>query len=381
MNGRDLFYKLRHRRLSARHLASALVRRVNYALGLGGNALPPLRIFINLNNLCNARCAQCDVGARDAESLFYRTMIQDGRHELPVERLEELFSEAGVHRPLIAFNGVEPTLYKDLPRAIRSAKEAGCQTQVTTNGILLPKLAQDLAEAGLDILWVSLDGPPATHDEIRGVPGGFDKAMEGLQLLRQRRNEGKGGPSLNVVMTVFHQNQHGVFALMELLEQIGLALDEVMVQHLQFISPEQAAFHNHAWPAAPVTPISAAQSAPDRIDLSALADEIRRVGEARFSLNIRWKPNLRTEADLRTYYREPLRFWGDGRCRVFWSELQVLADGGVTGSQRCFPLPQLGNLMERPFREIWNSTAMKEWRLLLRKEGALPACSRCCSIL
>ncbi len=101
---------------------------------------------------------------------------------------------------------------------------------------------------------------------------------------------------------------------------------------------------------------------------------------ANFGLNLRWKPYLNSLQQLDDYYSTPELFMGGTECRVFWTELQLLADGSVTGAQRCFPL-ELGNLNEKSFHEIWNSEKMREWRMFLKKERALPACSRCCSIL
>lgn len=377
---RDILYKLLRKRPSLRDIAAILLRRFNYAMGASGSAFPPLRLFINLNNRCNAKCRQCDVGTADKESLFYKTMIQDGAHEMDIRRLEILFAEAGRFAPVIAFNGVEPTLYKDLPRAIAAAKRYGCRTQVTTNGILLPKVGEALFAAGLDTLWVSLDGPPGLHDQIRGVPGSFNKALEGLKLLHEMKKDASRGPSLNVVMTILHLNQDAVYGLMGLLRESGIALDEVMIQHLQFITKKQADGHNAAYPDYAVTPISADGTDPALIDPQRLMKEVRRVEERRFGLNIRWKPYLKTEDELRTYYRHPERFWGDDKCRVFWNELQILADGSVTGSQRCYALPALGNINGSGLHEIWDGKKMREWRIFLKGRGALPACSRCCSI-
>lgn len=377
----NILYKLLHKRQSFAQILGFAKRYVNYTLSSSGESLAPLRIFINLNNRCNARCRQCDVGLQNEKSMFFQTMIQNGSNELAIEKLEEIFSELSGDKPLIAFNGVEPTLYKELIRAVRSAKGHGMPVQITTNGILLPKIAGELFDAGLDDLWVSLDGPPNLHDEIRGVPGGFEKAMEGLRAIQKlkRDNETKR-PSLNVVTTIFHANQSSIYDLMKLLAKSGVELDEVMIQHLQYVTQPLAKTHNSKFAEYPVTAISTEESDPALVDLEKLHEEIQRVEAGGFGLNIRWKPYLASMGELEDYYRRPEKFVGTSQCRVFWTEIQLLADGSLTGSQRCFPL-NLGNVNEAPFGELWNSDEMKKWRRLLRKEGALPACTRCCSIL
>ncbi len=381
MRPSDILYKLKHKRPTLRQVSDFAMRRALYRFGSSWKMPPPLRVFINLNNNCNAKCQMCDVGQGNENSLFYRTMVQDGSHGLSPDKLEEMLAELTPFKPLIAFNGVEPTLYKGLAVAIKSAKNKGMATQVTTNGILLPKLADDLFDAGTDTLWVSLDGPPETHDAIRGIPGAFNKAMEGLKELHSKKSRaGVKKPSLNIVSTIFHLNQSAIYQLLEILQKSGVLFDEVMLQHLQFITPHQASAHNRDFPDVPVTAISTASSHPASVDINALYQEKRKIDAAGFGLNVRWKPHLKDISEMERYYRHPEIFFGDKKCRVFWNELQILADGSVTGSQRCFSL-KLGNINEKPFMEIWNGPEMVRWRTLLKQEGALPACSRCCSIL
>lgn len=76
-------------------------------------------------------------------------------------------------QPLIQFSGGEPTLRNDLPELVRYAREAGCSyTQVNTNGIRLaedPSYTRQLAEAGLDIVFLQFDG--VTDDIYRTLRG------------------------------------------------------------------------------------------------------------------------------------------------------------------------------------------------------------------
>ncbi len=69
--------------------------------------------------------------------------------------------------PLLQLSGGEPTLRNDLPELVRYAKEAGCSyVQVNTNGIRLAEdlpYAKELADAGLDIVFLQFDG---MRDEI-----------------------------------------------------------------------------------------------------------------------------------------------------------------------------------------------------------------------
>lgn len=80
-----------------------------------------------------------------------------------------LGDERAGFRPLIAFSGGEPLLYKDCVSLVRHIKARRLPCIVLTNGVLLGRHAEGLVESGLDAIAVSLDGPEAVHDEIRGV--------------------------------------------------------------------------------------------------------------------------------------------------------------------------------------------------------------------
>jgi MoaA/NifB/PqqE/SkfB family radical SAM enzyme len=100
------------------------------------------------------------------------------------------------------FGAGEPLLREDLDELIRNAHDAGLITAVTANGLLLSRdRVARLKAAGLARCGVSLDSvDPATHDRLRGVPGAYAKAIEGLRLLREA-----GIPS-RMTMYVSHEN-------------------------------------------------------------------------------------------------------------------------------------------------------------------------------
>lgn len=113
--------------------------------------------LLEVTNRCNLHCRYCFAdGGSTAED--------PGAEELR-SAIRSIVAQCG--QPLLQFSGGEPTLRDDLPELVRYAKEAGCSyTQVNTNGIRIaedPAYARDLADAGLDIVFLQFDG---TTDEI-----------------------------------------------------------------------------------------------------------------------------------------------------------------------------------------------------------------------
>ena len=106
---------------------------------------------ISLTDHCNLRCVYCmpeDMTFRPSAEL-----MQDDE----LLRLVDLFAELGFDK--IRLTGGEPTVRAnlvDLVRAIRQTPGIRSLT-MTTNGVLLDRLAQPLAEAGLQRVNVSLD--------------------------------------------------------------------------------------------------------------------------------------------------------------------------------------------------------------------------------
>jgi len=70
---------------------------------------------------------------------------------------------------------------------IRYCHSVGLLSRLNTNGLLLDRrCAMGLKRAGLTQCCVSIDsGDPQTHDRLRGVPGAYAKAVEGIRHLRE----------------------------------------------------------------------------------------------------------------------------------------------------------------------------------------------------
>ncbi|SDC81305.1 radical SAM protein [Niabella drilacis] len=85
----------------------------------------------------------------------------------------------------ISLSGGEPLLYKDLEALLRFTKELGYNNTMATNGMLLGGARNRSLLQYLDLVAVSVDGPPQLHDYIRGQQGAFEKMQQGLQILKE----------------------------------------------------------------------------------------------------------------------------------------------------------------------------------------------------
>jgi len=129
----------------------------------------PLFVLWNVTFRCNLRCRYC--GACDV-------------------RQEEL-DTAGVLRGLddlwalgarwITFGGGEPLLRPDMGEIMAHARKLGFEPFLSTNGWLIPR-CMDVVRLASHVN-LSLDGPRAIHDEVRGE-GAFDHTLDAARACR-----------------------------------------------------------------------------------------------------------------------------------------------------------------------------------------------------
>ncbi len=137
---------------------------------------------VSITDRCNFRCTYC----MPAEGLDWLPKTQILTYE-EIQRLVQLFVRLGIEE--IRLTGGEPTVRKDLPSLIRLLaplqSEGMKSLSITTNGILLDKLAGPLAEAGLTRINVSLDtlDPDKFHQITRRRA--LDQVMSGLEALER----------------------------------------------------------------------------------------------------------------------------------------------------------------------------------------------------
>jgi cyclic pyranopterin phosphate synthase len=107
---------------------------------------------ISVTDRCNFRCTYC----MPAEGLDWLPKDEILTFE-ELTRLLRLFVGLGVRS--LKVTGGEPTVRADLPTLVGMFREAGPDLDIslTTNGVLLDKLAAPLAEAGIDRATVSCD--------------------------------------------------------------------------------------------------------------------------------------------------------------------------------------------------------------------------------
>ncbi|MGD2246369.1 MAG: radical SAM protein [Candidatus Aminicenantes bacterium] len=147
---------------------------------------------ISVTDRCNLRCTYCmpPGGVRlkkSSEILSYEEIVQ----------IVRVAARLGISK--IRLTGGEPLIRKNLISLIRSLKniEGIEEVTLTTNGVLLARMAPELKRAGLDRINVSLDTlVPKKYEEMtRG--GSIRRVLEGIDAASQA---GFKNTKLNMVL-------------------------------------------------------------------------------------------------------------------------------------------------------------------------------------
>ncbi|MEM7040921.1 MAG: radical SAM protein, partial [Bacteroidota bacterium] len=159
------------------------LKKANIRFQPGNLRFGPEWIVLGVNNLCNMSCKMCDVGVGYEGSNFYHNLMGAKPLNMPMELIRRIMDQTALHFPnaKIGYAFTEPIIYPHLVESLEYAQQKGLYTSMTTNALKLRKLADDLATAGLNDIFISLDGPPAIHNEIRGNKRSFEWALEGIE--------------------------------------------------------------------------------------------------------------------------------------------------------------------------------------------------------
>ncbi len=162
----------------------------------------------NMTRACNLKCVHC----------YAHAVSQSHERELTTEEGMALLDDlADFGVPVILFSGGEPLVRQDLVELARYAVGKGMRAVISTNGTLItPEKARELKEVGLSYVGVSLDGMETVNDRFRGKSGAFKDAIQGI------RNCQEMGLKVGLRFTINRMNMNEVSGIFDLLEEMEI---------------------------------------------------------------------------------------------------------------------------------------------------------------
>lgn len=142
--------------------------------------LHPLRqLFWESTLRCNLHCLHCGSDCK-AEELTPDMPAEDFLHVID----EQVTPHVNPNDVLIIISGGEPLVRRDLADVGRALNQRGYPWGMVTNGMLLTaERFEQLRQAGLCSMAISLDGNEADHNWMRGNPLSWKNAMRAIDVL------------------------------------------------------------------------------------------------------------------------------------------------------------------------------------------------------
>jgi len=217
---------------------------LNYRLARAGLTRParPITLTYSVTNRCQSRCLTCRIWT------VYRDHPERAEDELKRDEIERIFRSIG-HIYFFNISGGEPFLRDDLEEIVGLALEYLTPRiiHIPTNALMPARIADAVERILLKMnsrapktpltVKPSLDAVGDRHDEIRGVPGNFDKVLETIELLKGLSEK---FPSLHVEAgtVISRYNLDEVENLTRFVS--GLSIESYRHE----IAEERAEFHN-----------------------------------------------------------------------------------------------------------------------------------------
>lgn len=195
---------------------------------------PPLsqlrKIYIEPTSRCNLTCRTCIRNAWD-EPLGY----------MSPETFQRILNDlAGRNpKPAVFFGGFgEPLMHPGIAEMVQKAREVAARVELITNGMLLnEKLARQLIEAGLNTLWVSLDGAsPESYADVR-LSESLKSVLQNIVRYRELYRQKHGNEAdIGAVFVAMKRNIDELPGLLNLSTRIGIT--RYMVTNILPYTPE-----------------------------------------------------------------------------------------------------------------------------------------------
>ncbi len=288
----------------------------------------------NMTRRCNLKCVHCYAKALEVE----------GKDDISTEQAKVMINDLAAYgSPVMLFSGGEPLVRQDLVELANHATSKGMRAVISTNGTLITKeKAKELKQVGLSYVGISLDGMEDVHDKFRAVPGSFKKALQGIENCQAE------GLKVGLRFTINKRNVQDVPGIFQLLKD--LEVPRACFYHLVYSGRGSELIKEDL------------SHAETRKLLDLIMDESRALfdaGKGKEILTVDnhadgpyvWERLRREDPKRADEVMELLQFnegnsTGRGIGCISW-------DGSVHADQ-FWRNHTFGNVLERPFSEIWD---------------------------
>ncbi len=302
-----------------------LLGQLERRMGLSRLHSLPSKLSIESGNICNLRCPLCPTGQHDPSAR---------KGLMPFQTFKKAVDELGQGLLLLRlYDWGEPLLNPELVPMIEYASAMSIPVKISTNLSLELDNAQirSLLSSGLRKMYISCNAASPETYPVYHVGGNFQKVVENLKLLVERKRELGSSTELVWLFHVFSHNEHEIEKARKMAKELGVRLE---IKRMR----------------------------PD------MGKEIFETAEEAIHRDGHWLPK---NPEYNMFDMEKKRPRKPFSCDLLWTETVINWDGAVLPCCSVYSEKYaFGNILERPFKEIWNGEMyMAARKEVLSKEG------------
>ena len=340
-------------------LKNSILFPFHYLVKNNGSAPPILGMDLKLTRTCNGKCEFC---LTETNNCF-------NKNEITTKNITDFIYSFKKQKIAFFITGGEPFLRKDLNKIIKAIRLQGSYSGIVSNGILITKKrADDIIQAGIDTVLISVHGLEKSHNSILKIKNAYQKSLKSISYFKR-----KNGPYLMINAVL---NKHLLNEYKEFIDTaIVSGVDWLRFSIPSFIYPNEYLADKKATKKIFGKSIKNVQcvtnenplgqnSIPKLLALKKYISKIK-------SLKISFYPNLTTK-EIKD--RNKIPFTTKRKCIIPFTSTFISEEGEVYPCQ--FYCQSMGNVNTTNFNIIWNSAKYKKFRKVIKKK-LLPGCARC----
>ena len=345
----------------------------------------PKHLTVYVNWMCNLTCRECWMyGDSAAESKWLADVKRD---EISLDLWDRLIGELAEHgsgKQYLTIMGGEPLIHPEIVELVARAKRVlpDSNIDMSTNATLLARHAEGLVRAGLDDIYISIDGPSTeVNDPIRGRRA-FERAMVGLSALQDAIRRAGRGPKIALNFVVTGMNYTHLPEMVRLTEKLGV--NELTVGLSSYFTRAEGEASRKAFETVTGRPFDSwagycnehQHADIDPSLLHRMLDEAERAsGSVRVLIAPTRYDNEEKSRFFTTRWASQIR---DRTCVKLWAQSTVLPNGDVI-SCTTFPDTVMGSIRDRTLSEVFGGEIYTNLRSSIGS-GLQPVCYRCCEL-
>ena len=305
--------------IAPRRVYNLLMGQLEHKMGLSRLHNLPAKLSVESGNVCNLRCPLCPTGQHDPSAK---------KGLLPFQTFKKVIDELGGGLLLLRlYDWGEPLLNPELVPMIEYASARAIPVKISTNLSLKLDEAQmrALLSSGLRKMYTSCNAASPETYPIYHVGGDFHLVMENLRFLAEEKKKLASPTELVWLFHVFSHNERETEKAKEMARGLGVRLE------IKKMRPDMG-----------------------KEIFETAGEAIRRDGH--------WLPK---NPEYNMFNTGKQRHKKAFSCDLLWTETVINWDGAVLPCCSVYSERySFGNILERPFKEIWNG----EMYVAARKE-------------